>query len=160
MLLSKQFGSAFKWQQVAAKVRWENHKTPDVCLYPAEFQIPLCIQLLAYKKRIIISKFFSRSNKTKGVLIADHLIRSGWNRNSVPVFLHRASLCGKKCSSDWWIRRNRSAPSTSTKGERQLSYRSSSAPRRSSKTLFAQWRATRANKGNRLFLSKPIWLEC
>lgn len=94
--------------------------------------------LLAYKKRIIISKFFSWSNKTKGVLIADHLIRSGWDRNSVPVFLRRASLCGKKCSSDWWIRRNRSAPSTSTKGERQLSYRSSSAPRRSSKTLFAR----------------------
>lgn len=113
------------------------------CLYVCiqqNFKSPLYrfTIMLAYKKRIIISKFFSRSNKTKGVLIADHLIRSGWDRNSVPVFLHSASLCGKKCSSDWWIRRNRSAPSTSTKGERQLSYRSSSAPRRSSKTLFAR----------------------
>lgn len=115
---------------------WETHKTPDTCMcVSSRISNPHCIGtvLLAYKKRIIISKFFSRSNKTKGVLIADHLIRSGWDRNSVPVFLRRASLCGKKCSSDWWIRRNRSAPSTSTKGERQLSYRSSSAPRRSSK---------------------------
>lgn len=125
---------------------------------------PHCIGtvLLAYKKRIIISKFFSRSNKTKGVLIAESRPpHKKWMRSKQrPGVFAQSVVMWQKVQqrlmdSPQPVRaihfyKRRAAAVI------QVELGSQTFLKNAFCACIAQWRATRANKGDRLFLSKPI----